>query len=158
MTLAAGGRYVLSGVFGGGNDIRIWDGAPGKVAKTFTGHTKPCSEVVLSPDEKRVLSCAGDFSVRLWEMESTRELFRVGNLGSNIVCIAFSSDGKRFLTGAEDGSVVLRDAASGKELARFLGHTGKIHSVAFSPMDRMAASGGDDKIVRLWQLPISEGK
>jgi WD40 repeat protein len=154
MTLTVGCRYIVGGVFGpGGKNIRLWDRATGKVVRTFTGHTTPATQVVMSPDETRILSCAADFSVRLWETESGRELPGLSNLDSNVLAVAFSSDGRWFLTGEEDGSVRLWDTATVKELARFRGHTAKVNCVTFSPSSRLAASGSDDHTIRLWQLP-----
>ena len=103
-----------------------------------------------------MLTCADDYSVRLWDAESAREVYRVDNLDSNVTCVAFAPDGQRFLTGSADGLVVLRESATGKEVARLTGHAGRVNSVAFSPVGGLFASAGDDKTVRVWGPPPAE--
>jgi WD40 repeat protein len=100
-----------------------------------------------------LLSCAADYSLRVWNANTGGEMWAVDNLDKNVTSVAYSPDGMRILTGAEDGLVVLRDAVTGKELARYPGHKGAVNSVAFSPAGSVAASGGDDKTVHIWQVP-----
>ena len=154
MTWSPDGRFVLSAVWGGSGDFIAWDSTTGKIAKTFRGHAKPPTEIRMSSDGKRLLSCSQDYSVRLWDWESASELFRLGDLdSSNVECVAFSRDGSRFLAGADHGAVTLHNASTGDELARFAGHEGKVRDLAFSPTGLHAVSGGDDATVRLWRLP-----
>jgi WD40 repeat protein len=151
-TLTPGGRYVIAVVQNQKGPFSLWDRENGKVVKTFLGHTQTPSAFAMSLDETRILSCAGDSSVRLWETESASELFRIDDTGSNIVCVAFSPDAKRFLTGSADGTVTLYDV-TGKMLAQYSGHYGKVRSVVFSPTGSLAASGGEDTTIRVWKLP-----
>ncbi len=67
-TFTSGCRYVLGGLWKGG--VRLWDRETGMEVRTFEGHTKVPAAVAMSPDGTRILSSAGDFSVRIWETES----------------------------------------------------------------------------------------
>jgi WD40 repeat protein len=152
-TFTPGCRYVIGGVQNQKGPFSLWDRETGKVVKTFLGHTQAPSAFAMSLDGTRILSCAGDFSVRIWKTESAGEILRIDTSDSNVLCVAFSPDTKRFLTGSEDGTVTLYDTMSGKVLGRYRGHTGEIHRVVFSPTGLLAASGGADTTICLWQLP-----
>jgi WD40 repeat protein len=91
-------------------------------------------------------------TVRLWALESGRELRRFEGHADLIWSVALSPDGRRALSGSEDNSIRLWEVDSGRELFRLQGHTGWAWSVAFSPDGRRALSGGDDKTLRLWNL------
>jgi WD40 repeat protein len=147
------GQLLLSRAWTDSGEIRAWDPATGALVKMFTGHTSPPTHLDVSRDGKRVLSCASDYSVRLWEIETAEELLRVGNLDSAARCVAFSPDGAQFATGGEDGAVAIYDAATGDELARHPAHDGRVNDIAWSPAGSPIASGGEDGTVRLTPAP-----
>ena len=91
-------------------------------------------------------------TVRLWALESGRELRRFEGHADLIWSVALSPNGRRALSGSEDHTVRLWEVGSGRELFRLRGHTGWAWSVAFSPDGRRALSGSDDKTLRLWNL------
>jgi serine/threonine protein kinase len=91
-------------------------------------------------------------TVRLWALESGRELRRFEGHADLIWSVALSPDGRRALSGSEDHSVRLWEVDNGREICRLQGHTGWAWTVAFSPDGRQALSGGDDKTLRLWNL------
>jgi WD40 repeat protein len=91
-------------------------------------------------------------TVRLWALESGRELRRFEGHADLIWSVALSPNGRRALSGSEDHTVRLWEVGSGRELFRLKGHTGWAWSVAFSPDGRRALSGSDDKTLRLWNL------
>jgi WD40 repeat protein len=91
-------------------------------------------------------------TVRLWALESGRELRRFEGHADLIWSVALSPNGRRALSGSEDHAVRLWDVGRGRELLRLRGHTGWAWSVAFSPDGRRALSGSDDKTLRLWNL------
>jgi len=94
-------------------------------------------------------------TVRLWALESGRELRRFEGHADLIWSVALSPDGRRALSGSEDNTVRLWELDSGQEIFRLAGHTGWSWSVAFSPDGRRALSGSDDKTLRLWDLEKS---
>lgn len=91
-------------------------------------------------------------TVRLWALESGRELRRFEGHADLIWSIALSPDGRRALSGSEDNTVRLWEVGSGRTIFCLRGHTGWSWSVAFSPDGRRALSGSDDKTLRLWNL------
>jgi hypothetical protein len=91
-------------------------------------------------------------TVRLWALESGRELRRFEGHTDLIWSVAISPDGRRALSGSEDNTVRLWELDGGREIHRLTGHTGWAWTVAFSPDGRRALSGSDDKTLRLWDL------
>ncbi len=91
-------------------------------------------------------------TVRMWALESGRELRRFEGHAHLIWSVALSPDGRRALSGSEDNTVRLWEVGSGREIFRLRGHAGWAWTVAFSPDGRRAISGSDDKTLRLWNL------
>jgi WD40 repeat protein len=151
--------------------VRLWEVATGKELRKFE-HTEAVHCVAFSPDGKKAVSGGGgvlqpggkflpgsDFAIRLWDLDSGKELRRFKGHKAAVWCVAFSPDGKRILSGSghwlldnPDKSVRLWDVDSGKELHRFEGHKETVWNVVFTPDGRKAVSCGD-KTVRLWSLP-----
>ncbi len=158
------GKQVLSG--GWDKTVRLWDAATGEQLRVFEGHTSHVHAVAFSPDGKRAASAAGGFvqrdgrrvfvdcTVRLWDVESGRQLKTFEGHKEWVVCIAFSPDGRRLLSGSYDKTIRLWDVESGRQLRQFLGHTGAVGRVGFSPGGRyvltVGAAGGLDRTARVW--------
>jgi WD40 repeat protein len=97
--------------------------------------------------------------MRLWDVETGKELRVFKGHTHWVACVAFSPDGKTALSaGCQDRTVRLWDVESGKELKRFAGHRDDVFSVAFSPDGKQAYSAGKDHMVRVWDLPRKEAK
>ena len=72
--------------------------------------------VCFSPDGKQVLTGSWDKTVRLWDVESGKELRRLEGHSDKVDSVCFSPDGKQLLTGSWDKTARLWDPKSGKEL------------------------------------------
>ena len=92
--------------------------------------------------------------IKLWNLETGKEIRQMDAHAFGVHGLAFSSDGRRIASANYDGHTVsLWDAETGKELHRFEGHTNDVYDVAFSPDGRFIVSGGADKSVRVWRVP-----
>src|SRR4029079_5487971 len=70
------GKTIVTG--GGDNDARVWDAKSGKEVQCFRGHTWGVISAVFVPGGKRLVT-QGDLSIRCWDMESAREIWRYDN-------------------------------------------------------------------------------
>ncbi len=93
------GRLALSG----GNEgvVRLWDTTSWQELHVFEG-CRAC----FSPDGSRVLTWANTL-IRLWSLQSGREVYRIENHGGTVMSVAFSPDGQFAVSGSADYTVRL---------------------------------------------------
>lgn len=84
-TLTHNTRYIVSG--GSGGVLVLYRADTGKVVRQFVGHTGEVMAVAVSPDDRTLVSGSTDRTVRLWDIESGKNLlsFFVGADGEWIV-------------------------------------------------------------------------
>jgi WD40 repeat protein len=161
------GLTALSG--SGDNTLRLWNLNSGREVRRIEGHTthapsqnnskiqnppETAVEVHLafSPDGRTVISGSDDNSVRLWDIETGRELRQFKGHTSYVRSVAFSPDGHSILSGGSDKTIRLWDVDSGRELRQFTGHEKTVRSVAFSPNGKSVLSGSMDNTLALWNF------
>jgi WD40 repeat protein len=170
VAVSSDGRHALSG--SRDQTVRVWRlpepvpareaaGGEDESVRCFRGHWATVKAVALSPDGRRALSGTGyrqggDNTVRLWDLETGKELRRLEGHGSSVGSVAFSPDGRRALSGAADRSMRLWDLETGRAVRRFdTPGQAWVNAVAFCPDGRHALSGGDGELatlIRLWDL------
>ena len=128
------GKWLASGA----NDdtIKIWDTSTGYVLRTLYGHSSNVNSLAVSPDGKLLASGSGDMTstreiptfkrggivggvrdntVRLWDVQSGREIRALHGHELPVGGVAFSADG-RTLTSVSGDAVKVWEVSSGKEL------------------------------------------
>jgi WD40 repeat protein len=165
VAFAYDGRTVLGGTSGFGA-LQVWDVEAGRVTRRLAERagTMACA---LSRDGRRALSAeyegsarAGDLIhvVRLWDIETGREVRRFNGHGTNeIWCVTFSADGRHALSAGgdadyTDNAVIGWDLETGRELSRPERPMMFVTSVAFSPDGRLAAAGSQDCTISIWDV------
>jgi RNA polymerase sigma factor (sigma-70 family) len=88
--------------------------------RSFHGHTAPVLCVAFSSDGRRILSSSMDATVRLWDVETGKELRRLQGHTDRVDCVTFvPGDDRRALSCAWDGTVRLWDLDRGRQLQCF---------------------------------------
>jgi RNA polymerase sigma factor (sigma-70 family) len=128
---------------------------PALKERTFEGHTDGIGMVAISRDGRRALSCGltygeGDPTVRLWDLETGKELKRLEGHAGGVYGVDFSPDGKKAVSCAEN--IRLWDLETGEEVKRLEGHDEGVYGVVFSPDGKSLLSAGCDRTVRLWDV------
>jgi WD40 repeat protein len=93
-----------------------------------------------------------DGILRLWDVNTGREIRAFNGHSQGILSVSFSRDSKCALSSSWDGTVRLWDIESGREIRSFVGTA---YSVAFSPDGNFALLGSSDAIR---QLDINTGR
>jgi WD40 repeat protein len=127
-------RWLASG--GKDNLIKIWDLSTGNILRTLYGHSSNIDALAVSPDGKLLASGSGDIgdkqdleaftkggvvsgaednTVRIWSVQTGRQLQILRGHQLPIAALAFSNDG-RSLTSVSGDAVNVWDVAAGTEL------------------------------------------
>jgi WD40 repeat protein len=111
--------------------------------------------IAAAPDGHTVLSGHPDGGVRLWDVETGKEIRHLAGHGDSVDSVAFSPDGKRLASAGHDQTVRVWDAATGKSLAVLKPQADVIRALAFSPDGRFLVLGSNDKTILILMLPTN---
>ncbi len=156
MSFSPDANYLLSAVWNGPGDWLAWNTENGEIVKTFRGHTSPPSHVVLSPDARLALSCAPDFTIRLWDWQTGKQILCIGDdeiLDDRPVCVAFQPGGEAFAVGFDSGKVAIYGQKVGTRIQQFQAHAGIVHDLSFNRDGSRLVTAGRDGQVKLWVFP-----
>jgi WD40 repeat protein/uncharacterized caspase-like protein len=116
------------------------------------GHSMKVNAVALSPDKRILASASADNTIRLWEVDSGRELRALVGHKGWVKCVAFSPDATLLASGSNDKTIKLWDIATGRELHSLEGHSAAVESITFSADGRWLASGSADNTAKTWNV------
>lgn len=138
--------------------ICIWDVLFGKeIHKLYTSDS--VSFAAFSPDGKWIVSAfefEEDTTVRIWDTETSKKIFKFMGHTQRVNSAAFSPDGKWIVSASDDSTMCIWNIKTREEIRQFRGHTDRVRSVAFSPDGKQIVSASDDKSVRIWNVETGE--
>ena len=114
--------------------------------------------IAFSPDSKTAAVVGNDGMVKLWDVETGRELKSLvhsdsPNVDTSTYSVVFDRAGKKIYVGNGDGTISEWDVTSGKETNVWKAHRDTIIDLAFSPDYHLLASDGyNEANVKLWDV------
>jgi WD40 repeat protein len=113
----------------------------------------PGLSVAFSPDGAWLATGGEEFTLKIWDVQTGRELKSQRGHGGDIYAVATSPDGRWVASAGEDSTVKVWDSHNEFKLDHsFRGHTGIVCSLAFSSDGKRLYSGSRDKTVKVWDL------
>jgi WD40 repeat protein len=96
-------------------------------------------------------------AIRLWDLESSREVRTLAGHTKRLCSVQFAPDGKTLVSSSFDKTVRLWDVSQGKLLKTFQGHPDRAEGAAFTVDGKRVVSVGDQNnpIVLMWPLPTA---
>jgi WD40 repeat protein len=71
------------------------------------GHRSMVCFAAFSPDGQRIVSGSADKTIKIWDVESGREIRTLSGHGNYVECVAWSPDGRRIISGSRDKREVI---------------------------------------------------
>lgn len=134
------------------SEIKIWDLEKREAVLTLRGHEGVAGSITFSKDDKRLITCGVDQTVRVWDAATGEELLRLEDQFAPFA-VAVSPDERLIATADSDGRVIFWDAQTGAKLRTIDGHSNVVRSVSFSPDGQRIVTGGfSDGTARIWDL------
>jgi hypothetical protein len=143
--------------------VKLRDVARGRELLTLRGPTHNIRCFTFPPDGKTAAAVTYDnvqrgnssrwenWTLRLWEVATGREVLTVPTKDSLVDSMAFSGDGRLLASGCAE-AIRVWDVATGEEVLRLRGHRARVHALCFAPDGRTLASGLSDSTVLIWEL------
>ncbi|OQW58780.1 MAG: hypothetical protein A4S14_07075 [Proteobacteria bacterium SG_bin9] len=163
VTPSPDGKFILSGsgtpgaspgspvLNKGGNTVRLWDAATGRLVRSFGGHATWLEPIAFSPDSSRVLT-ANMINIKIWDT-TTGKLLRDLNSGhdAEISTIVYAPNGRWFASeGGYDKTLKIWNAETNK--ARTLTDSENMLDLAISPDSKRLAAAGAGWWIKLVNL------
>ena len=120
------------------------------------GHAAWVNSVCYSPDGKYIASGSDDKTVKIWEVETGRELRTLRGHSYDVNSVCYSPDGKYIASGSDDKTIKIWEAETGRELRTLNGYADQVYSVCYSPDGKYVASGSKDNTIKLWDMARGE--
>ena len=151
------GKLLALGTY---KEVRLVDPGTKATVATLTGHAEAIRALAFSADGK-LLAAAGGLparsgEVKIWEVESRKELHSIKGHSDCIYAIAFSPDRKTLATSSYDKLIKLWSVDTGEEIRTLKDHIDAIYALAFTPDGRRIVSGAADRTVKIWDVTIGE--
>ncbi len=118
----------------------------------LTGHTDKIFGLAFAPDSKMLISCAGDRTIKLWDVTNGQLLYTLQGHKAPVNTIAATPDGAVLASGSDDKQVMLWEMIRWQELRTFTGHKKGIEGIACSPDGQFVASGSVDTTIKIWSV------
>jgi WD40 repeat protein/uncharacterized caspase-like protein len=148
------GRLLVAAIHN--KRFKLWD-LTGKKDHELGPTTKEFCQFKFSRNG-RLLALSDNYTVRLWDVATLRELpaVKVPNSGAfpqSDAYIAFTDDGKRIATGGFDTDIIVWETETGKRLSNLIGRANMAYNVVFSGDGNELTSGGRTR----WDLRTGRG-
>jgi hypothetical protein len=150
---AAGGQPALSG------EVREWNvwetNLTHSLIRSFVAHKDAIYSMAISPDDKLLATGSYDQKIKLWDVETGKEIRTLSGHNGCIFGLAFRPDGKILASASADRTVKLWDVASGDRRDTLSQPLKEVYAVVFSPDGKCLAAGGTDNRIRIWEISDS---
>jgi WD40 repeat protein len=122
------------------------------LSKTVINHKKPIASAVFNPDGNLIATGSTDGSVKLWEVDTGKQIKAIIKHPNPVSSISFSPNGNLLAVGLDTGAITLWDINYKERIKTLKGHEGKVYSLRFNKDGSLLASGSEDKTVKLWDM------
>ncbi|QRK06707.1 SIR2 family protein [Archangium violaceum] len=120
--------------------------------RTLQGHSGRVTGCAVTPDGRRVVSSADDNTLKVWELETGRELATLQGHSGPVTGCAVTPDGRRVVSSSDDNTLKVWELETGRELATLQGHSGRVTQCVVTPDGRCVVSSSGDNTLKVWEL------
>ncbi|ETO32884.1 hypothetical protein RFI_04233 [Reticulomyxa filosa] len=115
------------------------------------GHSDAITSIQYSPDCRTAVSSSKDLTIRIWDMESRKEIQKIVGHTDVVNQARYSPDGKHILSCSADKTIRIWDVTSGKMLKHFELEN-NVTDAQYSSNGHMVAACSSGGYIQFWDL------
>ena len=117
---------------------------------TLTGHLDNVHSVAISPDGQTLVSGSSDSTIKVWNLQTGREIDTLTNHSNKVHSVAIGPDGETLVSGSWDMTLKVWNLKKGREIAplRTLRGMGRPFPFAIGP-EKTIAIGSSENAIRI---------
>ncbi|RJS16294.1 hypothetical protein DRW03_30580 [Corallococcus sp. H22C18031201] len=120
--------------------------------RTLEGHKDGVNGCVVTPDGRYVVSASADGTLKVWEVETGREVATLKGHKGEVTGCAVTPDGRRVVSTSGDRTLKVWQVETGQEVATLKGHEGEVTCCAVTPDGGRVVSASEDKTLKVWEV------
>lgn len=139
-------RYTADGktlCVANGDVLRVYDVKKLELLHECKGHENTIGAMVLSEDQRKIITASDDLSIRVWSLDTGRLLQTMVGHGTVPTYLAFTPDERLLASGDERGVIKLWDMETGSELLELTDFHHVVRGLAFTSPDVLTVIGSD---------------
>jgi mono/diheme cytochrome c family protein len=141
----AGDRLIVAD--GGASQpgwLRLLSVKDGELGAKWEAHADTIYDVRLSPDGTKLATAGGDGFVKIWTLDSHKEIARIEAHVGAVFGVAFNTNASELVTVGADKDLKVWDADSRHSVVTIHGRKQSFNAVAWSADGKTVVAGGDD--------------
>jgi WD40 repeat protein len=131
----------------------LWSKPTWNLHQTINAHSDWVRCLSFTPDGDKLVSGSFDKTIKLWQLDTGKALYSLGDRLKGVFALAVSPDGKLLASGSWDEKIELWNLETGTLLHKLSQHTASVRSLAIAPDSKTLISGSFDQTIVLWNLP-----
>ena len=132
---------------------------PTERIKILSGHTGWVRSVAYSPDGTKIVSGAGDTTVKIWDANTGQCLKTLTGHTEQVRSVAYSPDGTKIVSSSDEAIdayfleiIKIWDANTGELIKTLSGYYGIYLSLAYSPDGTKIIGCAHDNNIKIWDV------
>jgi hypothetical protein len=138
--------------FTSGIEVFLWFYTTDRIV-TFTGHSSTVTSVAFSPSGRFVASSSYDWTLCIWETDTTNLAPDNIHHSHLIYSVHFSNDGQLIVSASQDKTVKVWDTPTGALCTTLKGHTKDVEDAIILPDSVHVVSRDDNDTLMVWDWP-----
>ena len=128
----------------------------GKKLASLVGHVGRLAKVKYHPSGTSIATAGYDKTIRLWDANTSQEIFCQEAHSRPSYDCAFNGDGSLLFSTGLDSYARMWDLRSGRCLWTMKGHSKGVTSISVDVTNSLCVTGGEDNLVKVWDLRKQE--
>ena len=123
----------------------------GALIRKLDGHTGTITSVVLTNDNRFVISGSSDGTITIWDINSHSIIYNIKN-NCSVTGLILGANDSILISAFDDGSIKIHNRLTCQPIHSFKDHTGSITSIAYNSHNNLLVSGSEDCTIKLYDL------